>query len=539
MQRRTLLVATGGTVLGVGAVLGTEAFTTVEAERDATIAVTDDANALLALDRVDGSANSDEYVRFDDGTLVIDVTETDEEGKGLNKNAVTEIGELLEITNQGTQNVGVFIQPFETADGVKVDFRAGDGSIVGADSAARLDVGSTLVVEMVIDVGDVDVDDDDLEIIRDEEVTIEADADTEPSGSVEDGQVSTASDLNRIADSEDEDAPLDGDYELVDDIDASDADLEPIGDDPNDDGAVGFSGTFDGRGRTIFGAEFVEPIDDEEFDKEEDDEVAALFNFIEEEGQVRGLELRDFTVKAKGTTFNEGGPSALAAKNSGEVADITVRNADIEGKVKVAGLVADNDGTIRNASAEDIRAFGEIGMGGLVATNPGTIERCFASGDVDRTRSDGGDSSMSGVGGLVGENTGEVLDSYSLADVTTGRVSEGLYGGLVGDDGSGEPAKIERSFAAGKITATEEAEDPDEDNVGGLTGEYDEEFVEDSYWDIVATGEDESGAGEGFDTDEDEDGRADEMTGSEAEDNLDGFDFEKVWETTDGYPKLR
>ncbi len=125
-------------------------------------------------------------------------------------------------------------------------------------------------------------------------------------------------------------------------------------------------------------------------------------------------------------------------------------------------------------------------MGGLVGFNNDNadIEKSYATGDVT------GDDD---VGGLVGWNSGEIGNSYATGDVT-------------GDD-----------------------------DVGGLVGHDSGGTVTDSYWDDQAatvTEDDEEQDGQGI-GDGDGDVTAlttSEMTGDEAEDNMDGFDFGSTWD---------
>jgi hypothetical protein len=102
---------------GSAVVTGTGAFTSVEAERDVTIETADDSNALLAIDDT-GNANA-EYVTESGGELGIDITgsnATSNGGQGVNTDAVTVIGDLFEVQNQGTQTSDVEITPLAFVD---------------------------------------------------------------------------------------------------------------------------------------------------------------------------------------------------------------------------------------------------------------------------------------------------------------------------------------------------------------------------------------------------------------------------------------
>jgi hypothetical protein len=112
MNRRTLLSALGTIGAGGAVVTGTGAFTSVEANRDLTVSVADDANALLALEPVGPNAP---YADTGSGQLDIDITGSNDSGiaggEGVNPNAITVFEDMFEVRNQGTQEVEVSITP--------------------------------------------------------------------------------------------------------------------------------------------------------------------------------------------------------------------------------------------------------------------------------------------------------------------------------------------------------------------------------------------------------------------------------------------
>jgi len=110
MKRRKLL-ASVGSLTAAGAVgVSTGAFTSVEAERAFSVAVADDASALLRLVAVPGSANS-EYVDVEDGQLTAALSGGNDSllGDGVNAGAVTTVDDLFRIENQGTQTAYVWL----------------------------------------------------------------------------------------------------------------------------------------------------------------------------------------------------------------------------------------------------------------------------------------------------------------------------------------------------------------------------------------------------------------------------------------------
>lgn len=113
MERRKFLIGTAGTAIGVSALMGSGAFTQVDAERDVDVRIEADENAYLGLGPCPNSPNS-EYLANDgsDGTLAIELTDdnaTTGGGTGINGDAYTLIDGLFQITNQGTEEVVVEI----------------------------------------------------------------------------------------------------------------------------------------------------------------------------------------------------------------------------------------------------------------------------------------------------------------------------------------------------------------------------------------------------------------------------------------------
>jgi hypothetical protein len=190
----------------------------------------------------------------------------------------------------------------------------------------------------------------------------------------------------------------------------------------------------------------------------------------------------------------------------GVVEDVLIINAVVSGQHLVGGLVGGNDGTVRDCYASGsvtgqscvgalvgwnqqgmVRnchsqgsVMGDWGVGGLVGTNDsaGTVSSSYASGNV---------TGESPIGGLVGYNMGDIDNSYSVCDVT----SFGIAGGLVGlNEGT-----VWYTYSTGSVT--------DHEGAGGLVGFYGgggEVFG--SYWDVEASGIEDSEGGYGMTTEE-------------------------------------
>lgn len=111
MKRRTVILGLGALVTSGGLAAGTGAFTSVEADRDITVDVADDVDALLGLDP--DSLDNSAYATESDGIVGIDITPSADsgfDGEGVSPFALTEIEEVIEVTNQGTQEVAVTVE---------------------------------------------------------------------------------------------------------------------------------------------------------------------------------------------------------------------------------------------------------------------------------------------------------------------------------------------------------------------------------------------------------------------------------------------
>lgn len=107
MKRRQLLFGLGA--VGSAGAVGSGAFTSVQAQRDMTIQVADDADALLGLEPRDGP-NAAAFTEVTDGMVGLDFSETDAGGSGLGTDSTYRFDDLLRVTNQGTQQVFVFVE---------------------------------------------------------------------------------------------------------------------------------------------------------------------------------------------------------------------------------------------------------------------------------------------------------------------------------------------------------------------------------------------------------------------------------------------
>jgi hypothetical protein len=157
------------------------AFTTVTAERTADVNTAGDANALLAIQPGDGPNGNNGYAeQTGDGTIELSLNGdfNDQSAAGVNNNATTEVDSVLNITNQGTQPVNIYIERTGDNHPEAVTFyegEAGGTNITSSDNSAAvtLSAGNTKNISMTIDTTGTQVTDSD-ELLSD--ITIYANA---------------------------------------------------------------------------------------------------------------------------------------------------------------------------------------------------------------------------------------------------------------------------------------------------------------------------------------------------------------------------
>ena len=160
MKRRHVLFGLGAAASG-SAILGSGAFSVVEAHREVGIAVQGDADAFLelgkCLDDGDEPMPNAGFVRKKDGQMAIRIGEVDDEdtespdiegdGEGVNADALTTFDNVFRVCNQGTQEICVDfeadVKPIEADAPAYADSNAakGDDSVefyLGDETTERL-----------------------------------------------------------------------------------------------------------------------------------------------------------------------------------------------------------------------------------------------------------------------------------------------------------------------------------------------------------------------------------------------------------------
>ncbi len=289
---------------------------------------------------------------------------------------------------------------------------------------------------------------------------------------------------------------------------------DPLGNRIGEAKTGGFSGFFDGNGKTITGL----------FIARSDEDYVGLFGFCGTGSVIKNLTLKDIDITGAtnvgglvgnsyatisdchitGTSTVDGGNAAdnddvggLIGDNDGWL-DKCTSAATVHGMFDVGGLAGDNDFIITNSSATgDVYGCQQGDVGGLVGDNKGfkenvalsdnpqrgTITNCFATGDVYSEDTVVG-AAEGDIGGLVGDNRGGTISSsYATGDVV-GKQPD--IGGLVGSNKQGDnllselkDSIISNCFALGDVTPLGNL--TDEGDCGGLVGDNQAGQVFNSY----------------------------------------------------------
>ena len=152
MGRKGKLFGLLAVFAAIGLVTASGAFTTVSAERTASVNVAGDANALLALEPVD-TPNGNEYAGTSNDQLEIELAT--ENAEGVNPNAVTEIDSVFRITNQGSQEVNVSISDSSSSDNSDaVTFHNGSTNL--ESGGKDIGTGESIIVSIRVDTTETD-----------------------------------------------------------------------------------------------------------------------------------------------------------------------------------------------------------------------------------------------------------------------------------------------------------------------------------------------------------------------------------------------
>jgi len=177
MNRRSVLFAMGATSLSAGAIFGSGAFTTIEADRSVELGVSNDSDAQVAFKRGSGTG-ADRIINKDTDAGSIEVIQFNQEN--LNRQAKTVFKRAIKIENN-TESLSIELyvsKDAETSDSDTLDisdgpldFRTpdgeettsgGDGSIVGTESDQTITIGaeSSAELDVVVDLLEDDIIDD-------------------------------------------------------------------------------------------------------------------------------------------------------------------------------------------------------------------------------------------------------------------------------------------------------------------------------------------------------------------------------------------
>ena len=227
--------------------------------------------------------------------------------------------------------------------------------------------------------------------------------DTVPAGYT---AIYTVADLDNIRNNVDADGNIVGNYILMNDLDLSGINWDPIGSNRGVNNY--FCGTFDGNGHIINNLTINRP----------DEDAIGLFGYIGNGAEIKNLGLTDVVITGGAVV------GGIAAYNVGSTGNTLITNCFVTGKVEGTGQIVGHDvvgglcgyvsqnSTISN-SYVDTDVLGGYTVGGLVGgiILGATISNCYASGSV---------SGNVQVGAIAGFSTSGIVENCFWLEDTPG-----------------------------------------------------------------------------------------------------------------------
>ena len=147
LNRKTVLVALGVMIIGSGALVGTGAFSSVEADRTVDVSTSADRSALLQITEGAGTSSGEIFATANN--------ELSLNQSNFNTDAITTCDKAVNVTNTGSESVTLYIEDGDPGIGEALFLNQSDGaSIVGTGTGAGVTIsaGSTVELDVVIDV---------------------------------------------------------------------------------------------------------------------------------------------------------------------------------------------------------------------------------------------------------------------------------------------------------------------------------------------------------------------------------------------------
>ncbi len=277
--------------------------------------------------------------------------------------------------------------------------------------------------------------------------------------------ISTLSQLQGIG--IDADKPLNGNYVLTNNIDASATSIWNGGEGwvPIGTSAAPFIGTFNGNGHTVENLYINRPTSSNQ----------GLFGYISSLSAIAPITVIENLGVTNAVVKGQNQVGIIAGQSSSVLGRITIRNCYSSGYAEsmnggnfVGGIVGVTSRTsIQDCySSANVRGF--YNTGGLVGQSAASfsgasITRCFASGNVVGTFA---------VGGLIGQiNGGQFEDSYSSGNVQGGLNWSDWSGGFCGLNNSSS-STISRCYSTGDVANNGKAGAFIGNNLGTVTESF-------------------------------------------------------------------
>lgn len=155
LTRRNTIIGLGAIAVGAGAIGGSGAFDSVEAERSFEVSVSGDADALLGLEATNEIIAGTQAAGSGDNDVIYFELDDEEAGgeAALNENAVTEFWDTMRVTNNGNRTVRLTFSFDGGMSGVSFTLadERGDAQTDLTDEGVELTPGQSVSLDLRID----------------------------------------------------------------------------------------------------------------------------------------------------------------------------------------------------------------------------------------------------------------------------------------------------------------------------------------------------------------------------------------------------
>jgi hypothetical protein len=250
----------------------------------------------------------------------------------------------------------------------------------------------------------------------------------------------------------------------------------------------------------------------------------------------RGGSIRNLRVSAK--VIGKDRTAAILSSGS----EVLINSVEVTGQIWGENGVGSVSGDLTDSTIKNTESYAEVRgqdtVGGIVGSISKGLRRSQITNTAVKLNEQSAIYGRDQVGGIAGSLSGtNIQESYAVTQIGVLGSDTPIIGGIAGE--IDESSTVDRVFAVSPVSVS--SENVDMSQVGSIIG-YNAGTVEEVYWNkniIRAPDVAIGNSGENSTAEDVVSLNETQMIGQEAPSNMDNFDFENTWTTTDYYPMLQ